>query len=79
MNNVNLNAGGVIGALVVGGIAAGVIFSRVDGEGGSAKLIIVAMTGGAFAGNFLWSRLFPKPEPLPAPPATPTGPSHLNP
>lgn len=74
MNNINLNAGGVIGAIVCGGIAGAFVFSRVEaGEGGSTKLVIAALIGGAFAGNSLWAFVFKKAEPqTPAPAPAPS-------
>lgn len=63
MKNVELNPGGLIGALVCGGIAAAVIFSRIDvntAGRGAYKMPILALIGGAFAGNFLWGLIFKK-------------------
>ena len=65
MKNINLNAGGVIGALVAGGIAAAVILPTVDPNNagrGPFRLVILALVGGAFVGTFLWSMVFKKPE-----------------
>lgn len=65
MENLNLNIGGLIGAIVCGGIAAAIIFSTVDIDSSKRspfKLIIFALIGGAFAGNYLWGRLFKKTE-----------------
>lgn len=61
MQNINLNPGGLIGALAGGGIAAAVIFGNlVDAESlrRPAKLVVIALIGGAFAGNFLWGLVF---------------------
>jgi hypothetical protein len=61
MKNVELNPGGLIGALLCGGIAGGVIFSMVDVEQagrGAYQLPVAALVGGAFAGNFLWGKVF---------------------
>lgn len=60
MNNINLNPGGLIGALVAGGITAAILFSVIDpGETNRApyKIFIFTIIGGAFAGNFLWAKL----------------------
>lgn len=65
MKNIDLNVGGVIGALACGGIAAVVVFSTFDAMnsgGGPYKLVILALIGGAFAGNFLWGLVFKRPE-----------------
>lgn len=65
MKNFDLNIGGVIGALACGGIAAAVVFSTLDtttSGRGPYKLIILALVGGAFAGNFLWGLVFKKPK-----------------
>jgi hypothetical protein len=64
VTNINLNAGGVIGAIVCGGVAGVVLFSNIDPEGpgrGPIRLAIFALIGGAFAGNFLWGLVFKKP------------------
>lgn len=65
MNNINLNAGGIIGALAGGAITAAVVFSMVDPSKsgrGPYKLVILGLIGGAFAGNFLWGLVFRQPE-----------------
>ncbi|QDT44953.1 hypothetical protein Pan241w_50700 [Gimesia alba] len=65
MENINLNLGGVIGAIVCGGIAAAIIFSTVDLKNGKRpqfQLITLGLIGGAFVGNYLWGRIFKKPE-----------------
>ena len=56
MKNINLNLGGLIGALICGGIVAIVVFSDIDqaNKNGSTRMIIPALLGGAFAGNYLW-------------------------
>lgn len=63
MKNIELNPGGIIGALLCAGITAAVIFSNVDVNDagrGAYKMPIVALCGGAFAGNFLWGKMFKK-------------------
>lgn len=64
MKNINLNAGGLIGALACGAIAAAIVFLTVDmqKDGRPAKLVILAVIGGAFVGNFLWERVFQRPS-----------------
>ena len=65
MENINLNIGGLIGAIVCGGIAAAIVFSIVDLNNGKRpqyKLITLGLIGGAFSGNYLWGRIFKKPE-----------------
>ncbi|MBX3451217.1 MAG: hypothetical protein KF777_16745 [Planctomycetaceae bacterium] len=64
MNNIDLNLGGLIGALACGGIAAAIVFSTLDTTNsgrGPYKLVIFALIGGALAGNFLWGLVFKKP------------------
>lgn len=60
MENINLNPGGVIGALGLGGISALAIFGflEADVKRGSVKFIVVAMLAGGIAGNFFWSLVF---------------------
>jgi hypothetical protein len=65
MKNIDLNIGGLIGALACGGIAAAIVFSTLDTtnrDRGPYKLIIFALIGGALAGNFLWGLIFKKPK-----------------
>lgn len=65
MKNVNLNPGGLIGALVVGGAAAAIVFSFLNtthSRRGPFKLVILALIGGAIGGNFLWELVFGKKE-----------------
>jgi hypothetical protein len=65
MKNIDLNIGGLIGALACGGIAAAIVFSTLDTANsgrGPYKLVIFALIGGAFAGNFLWGLIFKKPK-----------------
>jgi hypothetical protein len=70
MINIDLNAGGLIDALAWGGIAAAVVFATVEPANAGrtvGRIVIYAMIGGAFGGNFLWSRLFKKPAHAPRP------------
>ena len=64
MKNINLNAVGLIGALVCGGIAAGIVFLTFDiaQSGRPVRWVILALIGGALAGNFLWERVFQRPR-----------------
>jgi hypothetical protein len=76
MNNMNLNAGGVICALLFG-IGTGVILFTLDFEPDRiGKISLCALVAGAFAGNFAWERIFPssrdrKNEPAGGPPDRP--------
>jgi len=65
MKNFDLNAGGLIGGIAFGGIATAVIFLTfsTQSHGRSPyRLIIIALLGGAVAGNFLWGKVFKKSE-----------------
>ena len=65
MKNIDLNVGGIIGAIAAGIIVAVVVFSTAgvdDPDRGQSRLIILGLIGGAFAGNFLWSLVFKKPQ-----------------
>ncbi|HET6882181.1 MAG TPA: hypothetical protein VFI31_18600 [Pirellulales bacterium] len=67
MKNINLNPGGLIGAIVCGGIAASFLYLRFSSgpppeSGFPLKLFFLGpVIGGAFAGNFLWD-LVKKPK-----------------
>lgn len=65
MKNIELNAGGVIGALTCGLAVGAFIFWKFAGENmgrTQSKFLIGAFIAGAFAGNFLWQCIFKKPE-----------------
>ncbi len=63
MTNMNLNAGGVIGALLAVGLAVAYVFlENMHLPARSGKLIgFIALGGGVF-GNWLWSLVFAKRE-----------------
>ena len=61
MENVNLNAGGFIGAVLVGGIAGAILFSTMATDR-AAKLSVGALVAGAISGNMAWSYVFPSPN-----------------
>jgi hypothetical protein len=67
MKNIDLNPGGLIGALACAGIYAAIVFPSVDIFSSvditktgywPYKLMVFALIGGAFAGNFLWGLFF---------------------
>ena len=65
MKNIDLNPGGLIGALACAGVYAAIVFSSVDIAASGPrpiKLITLPLIGGAFAGNFLWGLVFKKPK-----------------
>jgi hypothetical protein len=56
VKNIDLNPGGLVGAIASGGITALVAYSYFDpGADAPARLFVYSVIGGAFAGNFLWS------------------------
>jgi hypothetical protein len=63
MNNINLNLGGIIGAVLML-VAVGIILvltSNVDNIGGRVGGFgVPALFLGAFGGNYLWDRFFSK-------------------
>jgi hypothetical protein len=63
MPNINLNLGGLFGALAGFGAAAAIVVLA----GGEARVIarigIFGLIGGALAGNFLWAYFFPAARP----------------
>lgn len=61
MENININAGGVVGAIVAGLIAAVVLFVLMDASAGRGpgKLVVGAIIAGAIGGNLLWAAVFP--------------------
>ena len=63
MKNIHLNPGGVIGAvlLMAAVIVTTVLTSSPDNVGSRVGGFgVVALFLGAFGGNYLWDRLFPK-------------------
>lgn len=66
MKNFNLNLGGLIGAVVCGGIAAAIVLTMLDSSDGSRrgpyKMIALALVAGGSGGNYLWGYFFKKPE-----------------
>jgi hypothetical protein len=62
MPNINLNAGGIVGALVCGGALAGLLFLVFGADErlpkGIAMALVFGVVVGGLAGNFLWSSLF---------------------
>ena len=63
MPNIDLNIGGLIGAVVCGAIVGAIVFATVnltDSGRGPNILIILAVIGGAIAGNFLWGSFVTK-------------------
>ena len=64
MKNMNLNPGGIVGALDCG-VAVGVIAFMalgIDHPRRPAKLAILGVIGGAVAGNVLWGLIFKRPN-----------------
>jgi hypothetical protein len=62
MKNVDLNAGGLFGALACGGAVLGSAIALSDDPSDMriSKLFVMAVVGGALVGNFVWARIFPK-------------------
>lgn len=63
MKNFDLNVGGLIGALLFGGIAGALVFTNIDVEKagrGAYRFPIIALIVGAVVGNFLWGLVFNK-------------------
>ena len=62
--NVDLNIGGLIGAvfgLAIGGLLFYLNYDPADTTSrGQYRLLIFALIGCALGGNFLWGKLFPK-------------------
>jgi hypothetical protein len=59
VKNITLNAGGVIGALLCGALVAAYLVMTKDFDK-NAKLIVIGVIAGAFAGNFGWGLIFKK-------------------
>jgi hypothetical protein len=59
--NVRLNLGGLLGALVGGGVSLAVVLRSGNLEGLAMELVIPGLILGAVAGNFLWGWIVPKP------------------
>lgn len=63
MRNIELNIGGLIGALVLGGIAGAIGFTAFDtASRRPAQVLILGVVVGAVAGNFVWGLVFKKSE-----------------
>ncbi len=60
MNNMNLNAGGIIGGLLGAALGVAALMAMDDGEGvrRRGKLVVLGVVCGAVAGNFLWGLVF---------------------
>ncbi len=58
--NIKLNPGGLIGALAFGAVVAFTTFNTAqpDKNATPIRLSIIALVVGAFAGNFLWAKVF---------------------
>lgn len=57
----DLNFGGIIGGLAGGAAGFGLVLANLEGDTGRiGKFTIGLVTGGAVAGNFVWSKIFPK-------------------
>ena len=63
MPNINLNLGGLFGALVGGGAAAGIVVLAGGEARAIARIGIFGLIGGALAGNLLWAYFFSVPPP----------------
>jgi hypothetical protein len=63
MPNINLNLGGLFGALVVGAAVAAILYLADAPPRLIAKVVVFGFIGGALAGNFLWAYFFPAPPP----------------
>lgn len=64
MKNIELNAGGLIGAVASGVAAGAILFWKYSEEMDRAptRMVIGALIAGAFAGNYLWQQLFKSPD-----------------
>ncbi|TWU49027.1 hypothetical protein Poly51_49310 [Rubripirellula tenax] len=58
----DLNPGGLVGGLVGAGAGIAIMFvaSSADGNQPRGKGLILFVTVGAFVGNFVWGKVFPK-------------------
>jgi hypothetical protein len=60
---INLNVGGLFGALVVGAAVAAILYLADAPPRLITKLVVLGFIGGSLAGNFLWAYFFPAPTP----------------
>jgi hypothetical protein len=63
MPRIDLNVGGIFGALVGGGAVAAILYLADAPPRLMAKVVIFGFIGGALAGNFLWGYFFTAPPP----------------
>jgi hypothetical protein len=66
VKNIKLNFGGWVGALGCGVVAAAIVFSNIKALGGASKIVLLAIVGGAFAGNYLWGLVYANQDDLKA-------------
>ena len=64
MQNINLNIGGLIGAVSVL-IVCGIVFAVTDVASGenmtrTVKIMLACVIAGAVGGTILWAKIFPK-------------------
>lgn len=58
--NISLNAGGIVGALLSGAVMFAFLWRELasDEGSGASRAVIMAVIGGAFAGNKIWGKIF---------------------
>jgi hypothetical protein len=64
VKNFDLNVGGLVGGLALGGITGIIVYNDTDIGGKTARLAVPALIIGAVIGNIAWGMLFRKPDEL---------------
>jgi hypothetical protein len=58
MKNIDLNAGGILGAVLCIAVALGAVFLiDLEDKGRFGKVVVIAAIGGSVGGNFLWDQI----------------------
>jgi hypothetical protein len=58
MKNMDLNAGGILGAILCIAVALGAVFLiDLEDKGRFGKLVVIAAIAGGVGGNFLWEQV----------------------
>jgi hypothetical protein len=66
MSNMNLNLGGLFGALAGAAVLCTIVFILGGNARALGRATPIGLIGGAIVGNLLWAKLFQPPTPPPS-------------